>query len=471
MIAAPESLPPRRLSVWPDYRTLWRWHFYAGICCLPVVLVLSLSGSVYLFKPQIEAWIDHPHDVAAARVTPGPPSGQVRAALAAVPQSGFNAYELAGPDAPASRVILDTPTGTRRVYVEPGAPYRVLATVAEDERVMRQVFRLHGELWLGEHGSHLVELASCWTIVLLLTGLVLWWPKPARLAGVIYPRLNQGQRLFWRDLHAVTGVWVSLLALFLLTTGLPWARFWGGYFKQVRAWTGTAVARQDWSTGGDRGTRSGSGPARGDQAPPAEGGGHHHGGGGGRSRGEAARPPVSWDDFDRVVALVREQHLAPPVQITPPTRAGGDWSARSNTQNRPLRAELRVRGATGEIVSRQSFADRHWIDRCVAYGIAAHEGQLFGWPNVALGLATAWGLVVVCLSAAVLWWRRRAPGTLGAPAPLAPPRATAPLVGVLLLLSLWLPLFGLSLLLVWLLERWLLRRIPAVARWLGLAAT
>ena len=38
------------------YRTLWRWHFYAGLFVIPFVLVLALSGSVFLFKPQIDRW-------------------------------------------------------------------------------------------------------------------------------------------------------------------------------------------------------------------------------------------------------------------------------------------------------------------------------------------------------------------------------------------------------------------------------
>src|SRR4029077_7012660 len=61
-----------------------------------------------------------------------------------------------------------------------------------------------------------------------------------------------GTRLFWRDLHAVTGVWISGLALFLLLTGLPWAKVWGEYFTEVRRLTGTAVAQQDWTVGAAR---------------------------------------------------------------------------------------------------------------------------------------------------------------------------------------------------------------------------
>lgn len=35
------------------YRTMWRWHFYAGLLVIPVIVLLCLSGIVYLFKPQI----------------------------------------------------------------------------------------------------------------------------------------------------------------------------------------------------------------------------------------------------------------------------------------------------------------------------------------------------------------------------------------------------------------------------------
>ena len=36
------------------YRALWRWHFHAGMFCIPFVLVLALTGSIYLFKPLKE---------------------------------------------------------------------------------------------------------------------------------------------------------------------------------------------------------------------------------------------------------------------------------------------------------------------------------------------------------------------------------------------------------------------------------
>src|SRR3546814_9461668 len=88
---------------------------------------------------------------------------------------------------------------------------------------------------------------------MLLTCLYLWWPRGRRgLAGVLYPRLTRGGRAFWRDLHAVTGIWVSLAACFLIVTGLPWAQAWGSYFAEIRTLTGTTDGPIDWTIGGGR---------------------------------------------------------------------------------------------------------------------------------------------------------------------------------------------------------------------------
>ena len=215
----------------PDYRMVWRWHFYAGLLTLPFVIVLSVTGAIYLFKPEIEAWNDRHYDnlsiTQRARV-----SEQVSAAVANVPDSTPGSYELPQTARSAGRVTIRKNGVPIRVYVHPET-LKVLYTVPENDRLMRILFRLHGELLMGDRGSNLVELASSWTILMIVSGLYLWWPRNHKgFGGVLYPRRWKGSRLVWRDLHSVTGVWISALALFLLVTGLPWAKFWGNYSKR-----------------------------------------------------------------------------------------------------------------------------------------------------------------------------------------------------------------------------------------------
>ena len=37
------------------YALAWRWHFYAGLFVAPFMILLALTGIVYLFKPQLDA--------------------------------------------------------------------------------------------------------------------------------------------------------------------------------------------------------------------------------------------------------------------------------------------------------------------------------------------------------------------------------------------------------------------------------
>lgn len=427
------------------YNAVWRWHFYAGLFCIPFVIWLALTGSIYLWRPQIQAWLDRPYDSLPTSGPVASPDAQVAAAVNAVPGSRLHQYILPQSSRQAVRVLVTRHGIDKRVYIDPH-DLSVLNVVTEEKRPMRLIFHLHGELLAGALGSYLVEIAACWAIVMLLTGLYLWWPRGRRgLAGLLYPRLRHGKRLLWRDMHAVTGVWVSLLALGLILTGLPWAKGWGNYLIEIRRVTGTLPGPVDWSIGG---------------APPA---GSHVGH---QAMGAVAGYPHG--ELARVIAAVRRQEVAPPVLIAPPERPGQPWSVTSDAADRPLRSDLKVDGATGRLVGRTDFRQRHWIDRLVGYGIALHEGAFFGIANQILGTLTALFLVILSVSGAILWWRRRPIGLLGAPIPLSRPRFGAALLGAIVLLGLYLPLFGATLIATVLTERLVLRRITPVRRWLAL---
>jgi uncharacterized iron-regulated membrane protein len=447
------------------YRAVWRWHFYAGIFCIPLVIWLACTGSIYLFKPQIERWLDRPYDHLAISGPRATPEQITHAALNAVPKSSLHHYELPPSADAATRVIVGVGKDEFRVYVHPQT-LQILKIINEDKRPMNIVFRLHGELLAGDWGSRVVELAASWAIVLIVSGLFLWWPRQSeKLAGVLWIRLRKGRRIFWRDLHAVTGIWVSGFALFLLLTGLPWAKSWGAYFTRVRQVTGTAVARQDWTTGRSSELAEREGMNRNSLAGDAMDHSNHM-----SHVMSHVRYAGGYEELNRVVPAAETLHLAAPVLITPPMEKNAPWTVKSAAQNRTLRTVVLVDPNTTAMVSREDFNQRQIIDRVLGVGIAAHEGQLFGLANQFLGLATAMGLVTLAISALVLWWRRRHVGVLGAPIPVGKPRWSFALIAVVVALALYLPAMAVSLFTVILFERLLFSRIPSVSRWLGLSA-
>ena len=36
-----------------------RWHFLIGIICAPFIFIIALTGSIYLFQPQIDNILYH----------------------------------------------------------------------------------------------------------------------------------------------------------------------------------------------------------------------------------------------------------------------------------------------------------------------------------------------------------------------------------------------------------------------------
>lgn len=452
---------PAQTRRWPSYNTIWRWHFYAGLLCIPFVLWLSLTGSIYLFKPQIERLIDSPYASVAADGPRASAADQAGAAVRAVPGSVLHRYEI--PESPhqAVQVIVGTADRETRVYVHPQT-LAVLKSVDEDQRLMRIIFRLHGELMAGAAGSYLVELAASWAIVMILSGLFLWWPRGGGLGGVLYPRLRSGGRRFWRDLHGVTGFWVSAFALFLLVSGLPWAKSWGSYLKAVRSVAEGTIEKQDWASGRAAELRARADADAGARAAMAGHAGH--------GQTHISGPAISYAPLDGLIATLRPLNLAAPVLIVPPTGPGQPWGAKSDAANRPLRTDLTLDGESGAVLTRKDFAQRRLVDRIVGYGVAVHEGQLFGWLNQFMNLMTALGLTLLSVSSIILWWRRRPDGALGAPAAIHRGPAALGFFALVAALGLFLPLFGITLIGVIALERLILRRLPAARRWLGLQA-
>jgi uncharacterized iron-regulated membrane protein len=126
------------------------------------------------------------------------------------------------------------------------------------------------------------------------------------------------------------------------------------------------------------------------------------------------------------------------------------WRVRAETQNRPLVRELELDANSGAVLSDQGFDGKPVLDRVIGVGIAAHEGQLFGLGNQLLGLFTALGLITICVSAVVMWWRKRPERSLGLPAPRVDGfRITAPFITLIVIAGILLPVLGASLLILW----------------------
>ncbi len=435
------------------YRVIWRWHFYAGLFVIPFLLILAVTGIIYLFKPQLDRLM-YPQQVRAAGA-PLPYEQQVAAVRAIY--SGAAVTGVVTPDSPtrSTEVKFDTADGrSLTAFVDP-ATGTVLGERDENNNLQHYAVTLHGELMAGTWGDYLVELAACWGIVLMITGLYLWWPrKGSRVWGVVLPRLARGnRRLFWRDLHAVTGVWGSLVVLFLLLTGLPWAGFWGATFAKVSS----QYPAQLWDnvpsstklTGELNTTSTKTVPWAVEQLPMPS-----------SSRaGASAGAPV---DLDSVVAQAQARGVAPGFSVSPPADADGVYTVSIFPDDPAKQATLHIDQYSGAVLADIRYADYALVPKAVEMGIAVHEGKYFGPLNQLLMLFACLVVITLALSAVVMWWQRRPARRLGAPAMPKQFPLWKGAVAIMAALCLLFPFVGISLVAVLLLDYLIIQRIPAL---------
>jgi len=415
------------------YRTVWRWHFYAGLIVAPFLLILAVTGALYLFNDEINDAL-YPHQRFVAEHRPDRPTSElIGAALSRFP--GGSATRIDMPTAPGrtAQVFVTPASGEpQRVYVDPGTA-QVLGTYIYTHTIVGFADVFHGSLMLGDRGDAVVELAACWGLILVITGLYLWWPRGRfRVVGTLVPRLGAKGRMFWRDLHSVTGVWTALLIAFLILTGLPWATVWGGLLKQGTDTLGIGYPANHRLHGATPATHAppvqtvkqaiGEAPWTLENAPmpvstaPADPHAEHRGGG----MGMMMDMPMAGIGLDGAVAILKREGMTTAYRLSLPSGATGAYTAYTYPDRPEGQRTLHIDQYSGRILGDVRFADYGVAAKAVELGVQIHMGNYFGRANQIIMLIACLGVILLSLTGPLLWWRRRPAKGLGAPREIAP---------------------------------------------------
>lgn len=140
------------------------------------------------------------------------------------------------------------------------------------------LFELHSSLCAGDTARAVLALAALAYVAMLLSGLVLWWPRRRRQAFAV--RTRSGTTVALLDLHRVAGAALRLLVLVSVVTGayLAW--------RPIAGWVTTASGQSPRPVTSDavsgrlavftnrlslrvlRACRDSGGPRRSPSAPP-----------------------------------------------------------------------------------------------------------------------------------------------------------------------------------------------------------
>jgi uncharacterized iron-regulated membrane protein len=440
------------------FRAFWRWHFYASFLVIPILFILATTGLIYLFRFQLEPVlhaglmkVDQPAGLVAQ-----PYESQLDEVQQAFP--GATVVSMTEPSAPDRSTVfsVDTASGSRDVFVDPYEG-KVLGSLDPDSTLSGAAILLHGELMAGRAGDAVIEIAACWAIVMALTGYYLF--VRGRVARA-RRRAAGAAGAVLRSRHGRTGAVLGLGLLFLVVTGLPWTGVWGAKTQELATHHGTSF----WAE--DPGALSNPTSTLDESLPHS----HNVPWALGKSevpRSDPSNRTGSVATVDTAIEVGRRNGLRSPMTIALPSDDKGVFSAIGYAFNDPGQERtLHVDRYGGGVVSTYGYQDYPALAKVVAQGIALHEGRRLGTVNMVLTTAFCLAVIFMCVTGPLMWWRRRPKGkSLGAPRGRLPLKATPGLAVLVAALAIFLPLFGITLLAVLLLDRFVLRRIPTLSTW------
>ncbi len=208
-------------------KTILFIHRWLGFISGLVVLIVSITGCIFCFQDEIQDAV-HPYRTVAVQNRPyADPSVIKKKALEKYPHATASYIYYYGKDRPAAVLIAWPKDEFTNVYLNPYTA-QITHTELASKNFFTIVEYIHLYLLLPPKvGAMVVGISVIIFVVLMITGIVLWWPK----------RKSDRKRSFtikwngrWRrvnyDLHNVLGFYAISIAIILALTGLSMTFDW-----------------------------------------------------------------------------------------------------------------------------------------------------------------------------------------------------------------------------------------------------
>ena len=197
-------------------RALVQVHLWIGLLLGIYMVVLSVSGSLSVIRPDINRWsVPRSVHVEGTRLTGDALKDAVRSAYA--PNEVAQVFERRRPDSPVMVTVLAGGKEVDRLF-DPYALRDLGHMYQPIVEAIEWVVDLHDNLLAGQKGRAASGVGALLFLVLVITGAIVWWPGTGRVAHNLSPGKPAKSARFARRLHNALGVWtLALMFIWALT--------------------------------------------------------------------------------------------------------------------------------------------------------------------------------------------------------------------------------------------------------------
>jgi len=227
------------------YKKFWfKAHFILGLAFGFILLITATTGGLLSFEKEILKLINSksyvvavPNDVKKAQA-----HEMIAALKQHIPDAKINAVTLSSNPTSSAVITIASSNPQQRkginYYINPYSCE--LLPHIQGESFFKTVEDIHRRLMLGNVGKQLVGVSSIVLVILLFSGLYLYFPRLKRtfLASFTFSFKSKG-RYFLHSIHSSIGLWVLPLYLVAVLTGLYWSYDW--YRQGLHTLSGVAL--------------------------------------------------------------------------------------------------------------------------------------------------------------------------------------------------------------------------------------
>jgi uncharacterized iron-regulated membrane protein len=210
---------------------LLKIHRWLALIIGVYIVVISVSGSAVVFRPEINRWAipRFVPDVSGERV-----QGDLLESALAEAYPGAEILNVAAPRFPRDPVYVSMSRDGKeesRLY-DPYALRDMGSSYPPTVAAVEWMVSLHDDLLSGTTGRRVNGVGGALMLVLSITGLIIWWSGKRSWKRGLYMPLHSPRKLW--HLHGAAGFWLWILLLNWSVTSLYLS--FPGPFEDLRDW-------------------------------------------------------------------------------------------------------------------------------------------------------------------------------------------------------------------------------------------
>jgi uncharacterized iron-regulated membrane protein len=206
-------------------RAIFQIHLWSGIGVGLYVLLISVTGSILVFRNELYTAATRPPLHVAASGPRLPDEALSAAAASAHP--GFSVVRIGRTRTPDQAVAIELKRGADTIsrLFDPYTGKDLGNSVPIGIWMVSRLIVLHDDLLAGRSGRTVNGAGALLLVLMALTGMVVWWPGKRSWRRSLTVHRGVGWRRFTWDLHGAIGFWtVAVILMFALSgayLGIP----------------------------------------------------------------------------------------------------------------------------------------------------------------------------------------------------------------------------------------------------------